>query len=618
MSRVELRLLGGFDARLDGAEINGFESQKSRALFAYLALNRPRQVDRRFLSGLLWSERSEVSARRNLRQALHNIRVTFSSAVDLPPVFTAAQSRVQLNPDLDCWVDVEIFRQAVADGLEQPEHDAVALATAARLYIGDLLAGFSPGGCPVFDEWLAGEREQLRQEAVSAYQQLVADGLEKGNHRQGIDYAHRLLTIEPTAEQTHRQLMRLYSASGYHSRALSQYQQLRQLLQRELGVEPMPETTALYEELVELRETSVEEPHEMQPVGPALPLEGRAAELRRLRSHWQEARDGHGSLTLLMGDDGIGKTRLARSFLAQVAAEGDVTVRATRLAPLDGPARHPIRRLLDGPSDPDKATVLFIDDLQWASEEDTEALLRMVRRIHRQPVWALACCRSGADLSAFHRTEGNVQHLNLDRLHPRSIHAICNGLLNLAEAQRLSRFVASWSGGNPLAIAEMINYLWDAGLLISQPAGGWSIAGRLPSRPPDLESLIARRLRHLPTSARRLLVLAALLGARFDRSSLVEAGDEHPAVVDACLQVLLDRWLIRWADASWAASRPGPDIERWNRGHRAGVLEFAHERVRWAVLSTLDAARVSELRQRIRALSERADGLDRSEGLTGS
>ena len=303
-----------------------------------------------------------------------------------------------------------------------------------------------------------------------------------------------------------------------------------------------------------------------------------------------------------MGDDGIGKTRLARSFLAQVAAEGDAVVRATGLAPLDGPARYPIRRLLDGPTDAGKATALFVDDLQWATEEDRVALLRLVQRIVRQPVWVLACSRTGADLSAFHRTEGTVRHLTLDRLHPRSIHAICNGLLGLAEAQRLSRFVATWSGGNPLAIAEMIHYLWDAGVLVCEPGGGWSLQRQLPNRPPDFDALIARRLRHLPSSARRLLVLAALVGARFDRSSLVAAGDEHPAVVDACLEVLLDRWLIRWADAAWTRHRPGSDIERWNRGQREGAFEFAHEQVRWAVVATLEPTRARELRARVRGL----------------
>ncbi len=600
VSRVELRLLGGFDARLDGAEISGFESQKVRALLAYLALNRQRLVERRFLAGLLWSERSEVSARRNLRQALHNIRGSFGAALDLPPVFANGQGRIQLNPDLECWIDAEVFQQTVGcDDDSEPDLDE--LPGAVRLYAGDLLAGFAPEGCPVFTDWLREERERLRQAAVSAYQRLVDDSLDSGNFRRGIDYAHRLLTIEPTSEQTHRQLMRLYSRAGYHSRALSQYQQVRHLLQRELGVEPMAETTELYEQLVELRERGGDDLPDPQPVGPVLPLEGRAAELRRLRSHWQEARDGHGSLTLLVGDEGIGKTRLARSFLAQVASEGDVVVRTTGLAPLDGPDRHPIRRLLDGPTDPSKATALFIDDLQWASDEDSEALLRLVQRIFRQPVWVLACCRAGADLSPFHRTEGTVQHLSLDRLHPRAIHALCNGMLNLAQAQRLSRLVANWSGGIPLAIAEMVNYLWDAGQLVAQPSGGWSLQGELPDRPPDFETLIGHRLALLPTSARRLLVLAALIGARFDRVSLVEAGDEHPAVVDACLEVLLDRWLIRWADSNWTASRPGPDVERWNRGHREGSLEFAHERIRWAVISTLDPERIRDLRQRVQA-----------------
>ena len=60
MSRFELRLLGGFDARLDGVDLNGFESQKARALLAYLALHRERPIERRLLSGLFWAERGHI------------------------------------------------------------------------------------------------------------------------------------------------------------------------------------------------------------------------------------------------------------------------------------------------------------------------------------------------------------------------------------------------------------------------------------------------------------------------------------------------------------------------------------------------------------------------------
>ncbi len=614
MSRFELRLLGGFDARLDGIDLNGFESQKARALLAYLALQKERPVERRLLAGLFWSERSEVSARRNLRQALHNIRGVFSKALDLPPVFSGTRTTVQLHPEFECWVDVEAFRKSVDDGLAEDD-DVSTLAAAARLYAGDLLAGFTLEGCPVFDEWLSEEQGELRRRVVAAYRKLVRDALESGNHRLGIDYAHRLLTFDPASEEAHRELMRLYSASGRYSRALSQYKHLQELLATELGVEPMPETVALYEELLEERTNGAGDPYEESPVGPVLPLEGRAAELRRLRVHWQEARDGHGSLTLLVGDDGIGKTRLARSFLAQIASEGDVAIRSVHLTPPGGEsATHAVRRLVDGPTEAGKATALFIDDLQWCSEDDSEALLRLVQRIYGQPVWVLACCRSGADLSPLHRTEGTVQHLALDRLHSRAVHSICNGLLDLADAQRLSRYVASWSGGSPLAIAELIHYLWDVGALVAQPNGGWTLDRDLPRRPADFGALVQERLSLLPRSARRLLVLAAVMGARFDRAALVEAEEEHPAVVDACLEVLFDRWLIRWADAPWSRDRPAPDVERWNRGHREGAFEFAHERLRWAVLSTLDPGRARAIRRQLRALRSPTTLPDQVEG----
>ena len=67
MKRLEIRLLGGFEVRRDGEVVSGFESQKARALLAYLALQAGERVPRERLASLLWSERPDDSARRNLR-----------------------------------------------------------------------------------------------------------------------------------------------------------------------------------------------------------------------------------------------------------------------------------------------------------------------------------------------------------------------------------------------------------------------------------------------------------------------------------------------------------------------------------------------------------------------
>jgi len=74
MNRLSLTLLGAFQTTLGGDPVTAFESDKVRALLAYLAIESDHSHRRKTLVGLLWPERSERSARHNLSQALSNLR----------------------------------------------------------------------------------------------------------------------------------------------------------------------------------------------------------------------------------------------------------------------------------------------------------------------------------------------------------------------------------------------------------------------------------------------------------------------------------------------------------------------------------------------------------------
>ncbi|MCB1058485.1 MAG: hypothetical protein KDD11_23525, partial [Acidobacteria bacterium] len=74
MRRLEVRLFGGFDVRDESRHLSGFESQKVRALLAYLVCNRRRELSRESLADLLWPALSQSDGPRNLRQGLYNLR----------------------------------------------------------------------------------------------------------------------------------------------------------------------------------------------------------------------------------------------------------------------------------------------------------------------------------------------------------------------------------------------------------------------------------------------------------------------------------------------------------------------------------------------------------------
>jgi adenylate cyclase len=119
---------------------------------------------------------------------------------------------------------------------------------AAGLYKGDLLDGFSLKE-DSFEAWAGAERERLRHLASDVLTKLIAHCDEVGDTSRCVETAARLLTLDPLREAAHRILMRAYAAQGRHASALKQFETCRDILKRELGVEPELKTVALYREL---------------------------------------------------------------------------------------------------------------------------------------------------------------------------------------------------------------------------------------------------------------------------------------------------------------------------------------------------------------------------------
>ena len=115
MPRLSLSLLGPFQATLDGEPVAGFESDRVRALLAYLAVEPDRPQRRETLIGLLWPERTERSARQNLSQALFNLRrVIGDRDAELPFLLITPQT-LQFNRVSDHRLDVTAFTALLAD-----------------------------------------------------------------------------------------------------------------------------------------------------------------------------------------------------------------------------------------------------------------------------------------------------------------------------------------------------------------------------------------------------------------------------------------------------------------------------------------------------------------------
>jgi len=335
---LEIRVLGPLEVRVDGAPLV-VDTRKALAILALLAVE-GRPFARDELAAMLWPESDDESARGALRRTLSVLRAALGGrwvGVD--------RSAVTLDRGVT-WVDLIAIEVAVASGgLGQ-------LRSAAAAARGPFLAGFSLRDSPDFDDWRATRAVAVERTVADVLGRLSVEAEATGDLAGAIAAASRLVDLDPLDEPARQRLMALLARTGDRAGAIRQYRAGVAILERELGVAPLAETTELYEAVRDARAPAVvrvEAPVASSPVPAAaparLPLVGRDAELDALRSaHAAATVDGR--LAVLAGEAGIGKSRLAESLVAAVAAAGG-RVLASRAFPAEGSIAYgPIVELL--------------------------------------------------------------------------------------------------------------------------------------------------------------------------------------------------------------------------------------------------------------------------------
>jgi DNA-binding SARP family transcriptional activator len=617
MSRLSLMLFGGFRAEVDGRPIA--LPKKARALLAYLALS-PGPHSRTRLAALLWGASGDEQARNSLRQALYLIRRALAERrLDL-----LGHDADTVTLDLRALdVDALAFCRLAAQGSDD------ACASAVELYRGPLLEGASVDE-PPFETWLAAERSRLHEQALTLLRAILARRLASPAPDEAIDVAVRLLALDPLQETAHRALMRLYAGQGRRADALRQFRGCAELLRRELGVEPEPQTRTLYHELLAspappavARGSSAASSR-----GGALPLcpvIGRDPELSILTDAVKRARDGGAHLVTLVGEAGIGKSRLLEEITARAEQAGLTAIRGRayeteRILPFgvwtgalrsfgidaDHPAvqalaptwRTELARLMPEvmprgrPGAVGSASYLrlfeavaqlllslasarpvlvALEDLHWADDTTVRLLAFLGRRLQAAPVCVVTTARleelapgtvlRGA-LDELQR-DGRLTELALAPLAEAATGELVRALVggDRSVPRDLAREVWRLSTGHPLTVVEAVK-TFAAG-----PGPGGSGVAEIPER---VRQLVLEQLGRLDERARALASVAAVIGRRFDFEILRQAaGLDETAALEA-LDALLQRRILNQTGAT---------------------LDFSHDRIREVVYGELSVPR---------------------------
>ena len=319
-SRLSLNLLGTFQVELEGEPVRTFRSDKVRALLAFLVLEADRPHRREALAAMFWTDSDAAAAKVNLRQTLSRLKRALKERGKdrgaRTPALEATRQTLRFNSS-KVSSDVLSFTHTLQEVERHPHSDLLTcpecvarLESAAALYRGDLLHGFSLRDSEPFEEWLLVEREAFRQQALELMHELAAVFEQQGDFAKTQVYARRQLAVEPWREAAHRQLIRALARQGERSAALAQFETCRTLLAEELGVEPTAATTALVAR-IRSNEGVAGAPSEVLthnlPVQ-LTPFVGRESELTELAVRLT---DPSYRLLSLLGPGGIGKTRLA-------------------------------------------------------------------------------------------------------------------------------------------------------------------------------------------------------------------------------------------------------------------------------------------------------------------
>jgi predicted ATPase/DNA-binding SARP family transcriptional activator/DNA-binding CsgD family transcriptional regulator len=339
-------LLGGFRVSVGARTIREDEwrLRKASDLVKLLALEPGHRMHKDRIMYLLWPKLGPKAAANNLRQALYRARRVLdplASAAACSHYLRVDGERLALCPELPLWVDVEAFEAAAAAA--RRSRDPAAYRAALNLYPGDLLPEAR------YEDWAEARRAEARQNYLAVLVEMAEICEERGDLGSAIDALRKAVSDEPTHEEAHAHLMRLYAKSGQRYQALRQYEQLRESLRREIGTEPGAISSHLHEDIVAGRFPVARSPrsdHTLSEKVADLPRHNVPAALSSFVGRERERVEVERALAMtrlltLTGVGGCGKTRLALEVSRDVAGTYRDGAWLTELAPLSNPELLP-------------------------------------------------------------------------------------------------------------------------------------------------------------------------------------------------------------------------------------------------------------------------------------
>ncbi len=646
--RVRYGLLGGLEVR-DGERVLDLGTPKQRAVLAILLTEAGRVVSASRLTELLWGEDTPKAASglqvyiSHLRRVLEPDRAAREPArvlVTQPPGYRLVVERRD--------VDVFEFEDLVAAGREQAQARQVGAArstfdSALALWRGPLLPELAS------EPFVIRESGRLEAVRLTAIEGAAEAALELGDHAGAAALLDSAADDHPLGEHLHALLALALYRGGRQADALRVVDRCRRALAEVSGLDPGPELRTLERQLLDQapeldwQGPPAGPPAAAAPVAtatetepPAPPAEagivGREAELRVLTDALGRVAGGRGGIAVVLGEPGIGKTRLVEELVTIARGRGVATAWArcpegvatpfwpvTELAEQLRAAGATAAQLAvgDGPSDTGpggagdedvihdrfglyravatalrelaRPAVLVIDDVHWADADTLRLLEHVAGDVSASPALVVLTSRPlGEDvapalvdaMAEVSRSSSTVQ-VSLSGLDADDVARWLDRRSGAPVPAEVASVVHDRTAGNPLFVKELTDLLAAEGRL-----GDVAAVRSARTIPPGVQFVVRRRVSRLPVPSQRLLSVAAVVGRTFDVSVLAAVAGQPEADVLELLAPALDAGLV---------------VED------ASGLRFSHALVADALAGEVNAARKAAIHAAVaRALAETA------------
>lgn len=248
---LTINMLGSVEILRDPARpfaIDAWTTKRSRDILCFIASRPHCRASKDVIVDTFWAEADSEAVEKNFHPTISHIRKALNSNQLLKQNFLVYRDGdYQLSSDFSYRIDIQEFDRLLMEGeaarrAGQHERCASSYEDAIKLYRGEFMQG-------CYDAWAEEARAYYREYYLHMLEALVAAALKAEEWSRSLHLAHQVLRDDPFREDVHSMIMRAYAAQGNRAAVKEQYETLRNLVRKELGVEPAAETQKIYRQL---------------------------------------------------------------------------------------------------------------------------------------------------------------------------------------------------------------------------------------------------------------------------------------------------------------------------------------------------------------------------------